>query len=178
MDHLFDPSLMPSGSRQHLPSDLLFRPLCAADGDNGHLELLSVLTSAPQLSAQVYADRFAYMKACPDTYYVTVIADKATGRLVACGTLIIERKFVRGAGLCGHIEDIAVARTMQGRKLGLKIINALEDIAVARGCYKVILDCSKDNVAFYEKCGFAQKECQMVRYLPAYVPATPGAAKL
>jgi glucosamine-phosphate N-acetyltransferase len=58
----------------------------------------------------------------------------------------VERKFVRSAGLVGHIEDIAVSKTMQGRKLGLKIINTLEEIGRGQGCYKIILDCSKDNI--------------------------------
>ena len=33
----------------------------------------------------------------------------------------------------------------------------------AAGCYKVILDCSEDNVPFYAKCGLTKKEVQMVR---------------
>lgn len=32
------------------------------------------------------------------------------------------------------------------------------------GCYKVILDCSVENKAFYEKCGFQQKSVQMAMY--------------
>lgn len=67
-------------------------------------------------------------------------------QVVACGSVIIERKFVRNAGLVGHIEDIAVSQSMQGRKLGMKIINTLVDIGLARGCYKIILDCSEKNI--------------------------------
>lgn len=37
------------------------------------------------------------------------------------------------------------------------------DQAKEVGCYKVILDCSEDNVNFYQKCGFTKKEVQMVR---------------
>lgn len=33
------------------------------------------------------------------------------------------------------------------------------------GCYKVILDCSEDNVRFYERCGFVRKEVQMAAYI-------------
>jgi glucosamine-phosphate N-acetyltransferase len=71
---------------------------------------------------------------------------KPTDTIVGCGSVLVERKFVRGAGLCAHIEDIAVSKSMQGRKLGLRIIQTLTAIAEARGCYKVILDCSKDNI--------------------------------
>jgi glucosamine-phosphate N-acetyltransferase len=67
-------------------------------------------------------------------------------QIVAGGSIILERKFVRSAGRVGHIEDIAVSKRMQGRKLGLRIINTLEEIGRAVGCYKIILDCSKDNI--------------------------------
>lgn len=33
--------------------------------------------------------------------------------------------------------------------------------------YEVILDCSADNVKFYEKCEFKQKEVEMAYYIPA-----------
>jgi glucosamine-phosphate N-acetyltransferase len=42
---------------------------------------------------------------------------------------------------------------------------ALKELAVEKGCYKVILDCSDSNVSFYEKCGFSKTEI-MMRYPP------------
>ncbi len=41
-------------------------------------------------------------------------------------------------GRVGHIEDIAVAKDQQGKKLGLHIILALDHIGEQLGCYKVI----------------------------------------
>lgn len=90
--------------------------------------------------------RFNFLKSCPNTYFTVVFVNKATDQLVAVGTIFVERKFTRGAGIVGHIEDIAVSKTMQGRKLGLYLINTLEEIGRATGCYKVILDCSKENI--------------------------------
>lgn len=37
----------------------------------------------------------------------------------------------------GHIEDIAVSKDQQGKKLGLRIIQALDYVAEKVGCYKV-----------------------------------------
>lgn len=37
----------------------------------------------------------------------------------------------------GHIEDIAVAKDQQGKKLGLKMIQALDYVAEQVGAYKV-----------------------------------------
>src|ERR1700753_1242432 len=44
---------------------------------------------------------------------------------------------IHNLGMVGHIEDIAVAKDQQGKKLGLRIIQALDAVAEAGGCYKV-----------------------------------------
>jgi len=44
---------------------------------------------------------------------------------------------IHNLGLVGHIEDIAVAKDQQGKKLGLRIIQALDYVAEKVGCYKV-----------------------------------------
>ena len=44
---------------------------------------------------------------------------------------------IHGLGMVGHIEDIAVAKDQQGKKLGLSIIQALDYLAEKVGCYKV-----------------------------------------
>lgn len=58
----------------------------------------------------------------------------------------MEQKFTRNLGRVGHIEDIAVDKSMQGRKLGLRIIQALTGISETTGCYKTILNCSDENI--------------------------------
>ncbi len=75
-----------------------------------------------------------------------MIVDKASDRIVSVGTLFVERKFLRGLGAVGHIEDIAVDKSQQGKKLGLRIINALTGISENSGCYKTILNCSESNI--------------------------------
>ena len=86
------------------------------------------------------------MRAAPKTYYSIVIVDKATDRIVAVGAVFIERKFLRGLGSVGHIEDIAVDKNQQGKKLGLRVIQALTGISENSGCYKTILNCSDHNI--------------------------------
>jgi glucosamine-phosphate N-acetyltransferase len=67
-------------------------------------------------------------------------------------------------GAVGHIEDIAVASDQQGKKLGLRVIQALDYVAEQVGCYKSILDCSEKNEGFYVKCGFRKAGLQMAHY--------------
>ena len=71
---------------------------------------------------------------------------------------------IHNLGQVGHIEDIAVAKDQQGKKLGLRIIQALDYVAEQVGCYKSILDCSEANEGFYVKCGFRRAGLQMAHY--------------
>ena len=54
----------------------------------------------------------------------------------------------------GHIEDIAVDADQQGKKLGLRVIQALTGISENSGCYKTILNCSDHNMREFS-CSFS-----------------------
>lgn len=109
------------------------RPLSRSDYSRGHLELLSILTQTPDIGETAWQARFDLLRSYPDSYFPVVIVRKETDRIVACGTVILERKFIRGAGIVGHIEDIATAKDAQGKGLGKRIIEALTGVAFARG---------------------------------------------
>ncbi|TIB70057.1 hypothetical protein E3P77_00013 [Wallemia ichthyophaga] len=153
-------NLIPQSVASTLPAGYSLRPLSSADYDKGHINLLSVLSKATDPGRQAYVQRFNFLKSIPDTYYTIIITDNAD-KVVGCGTVLLERKFLRGLGVVGHIEDIAVDKNQQGKSLGKKIILSLTEIAQSRGAYKVILDCSKENIPFYEKCGYQHKEYEM-----------------
>lgn len=161
---LFDRSLLPSQEHSRLPSSFSFRPLQSDDFHNGHLDPLQDLAYIGKVDEASWANRFAYMKSCPDTYFVLVITNEQ-GRIAGTGTLVAERKFLFETGIQGHIEDIAIAKCHQGRGLGLALLNALSHIAAEVGCYKTILDCSAKNVKFYAKCGYEQGGHEMQRYI-------------
>ncbi|ORX56823.1 acyl-CoA N-acyltransferase [Hesseltinella vesiculosa] len=147
-----------------LPDQYQLRSLGSNDFARGHLDVLSVLTQTGTHTYHDWLDQFQYMQSHADTYFSIVIEDQALDRVVAVGTLFVERKFVHDNGRVGHIEDIAVANDQQGQRLGLRVIQALQYIGRQQGCYKIILDCATKNIPFYEKCGFQQKESQMVMY--------------
>lgn len=164
------------------------RPLASTDYKRGHLSLLTILTSAPDIGELAYTTQFNIMKSTPNTYYTIVIVNKPTDTIVAIGGVFMERKFLRNLGIVGHIEDIAVDKKVQRAKLGLRTIQALTGISEAQGAYKTILNCSTDNIrtfslslqfvklsaegytplqlflAFYQKCGYVQKEHEMAKY--------------
>ena len=81
--------------------------------------------------------------------------------MVGVASMVTINKLIRGGNRVALIEDVAVSKRMGSRGLGKMLIEKLKDLAVEKGCYKTILNCSEDNIGFYEKCGFYQKEVQM-----------------
>ena len=84
--------------------------------------------------------------------------------MVGTGCVVVEKKFIHNLGSVGHIEDIVVRKDQQGKKLGLRIIEALDHISKEVGCYKTILDCSEANEGFYVKCGYKRAGLEMAHY--------------
>ena len=105
------------------------------------------------------------MKALSSTYHTMVIEDTSTRKIIATATLLVELKFLRACGKAAHVEDVVVDASYRGRRLGQRVVDALVAEARARGCYKIILNCSEGNVPFYERLGFKVKDVQMVIYL-------------
>ncbi|KAK9474673.1 acyl-CoA N-acyltransferase, partial [Dipodascopsis tothii] len=134
------------------------RPLRASDHADV-LDVLACLTTVGDVSADQFAAHFDYMKSTGHYYLMVIERDD---KVVACGTLVVERKIIHGCGLVGHVEDIAVSRNEQGNKLGLALIQSLDFIGRKVGCYKNILDCSPLNEPFYAKCGYLNAGFEMV----------------
>ncbi|KAI8391382.1 acyl-CoA N-acyltransferase [Radiomyces spectabilis] len=162
---LFDEAFLSPQVQAALPTGYTLQALRSNDYERGYLKVLELLTEVGDHTKEDFLDQFQFMKKHNDIYYSVTVTDDQTDRIVAVGTILIERKFVHKNGLVGHIEDIAVDAHQQGKKLGLRIIEALKFIGAQRNCYKVILDCAVKNIPFYEKCGFQQKECQMAWYV-------------
>lgn len=99
-----------------------------------------------------------------ENHQILVIENVDTEEIVGVGTLFIEKKLIRNYGKVGHIEDIVVHKKTRGTGLGKKLIEKLTEESKKQGCYKCILDCSEENVPFYEKCSYVKKGIQMGIY--------------
>lgn len=79
--------------------------------------------------------------------------------IYACGTLLIEPKFIHGCSSVGHIEDVVVIPELHHEQIGSRLIAFLVDKALkGHECYKVSLDSKPENAGFYRKMGFDSKE--------------------
>lgn len=71
---------------------------------------------------------------------------------------------IHNRGLCGHIEEVSIAKEQQGKHFGQKMLAALDSVAKNLGCYKTILDCSADKEPFYVKCQYHNSGTEMSHY--------------
>ncbi|EIN04720.1 acyl-CoA N-acyltransferase [Punctularia strigosozonata HHB-11173 SS5] len=166
LDLAFDPSLISPDVKSKMPPDLHIRPLASTDYHRGYLTLLSVLTTTPDPGEAAFVAQFNAMRETPRTYFPIVVVSKASDRIIANGTLFIERKFAHNTASVGHLEEGVVAEDYQGKKLGPRVFQALTYVSESLGCYKTILNCSDKNVRFYENCGMVKKGNEMVKYAP------------
>lgn len=135
------------------------RELRAGDMDNGFLDTLGSLSDVEGLTPEEARRILATMKL--SHLYHFLVAVTSGGRVVGTTTLLVERKFIHGGGLVGHIEDVAVRRGYQGRGVGGSLVKAAVQKAKELGCYKCILDCKDELVEFYERQGFRRHDVGM-----------------
>ena len=80
------------------------------------------------------------------------------GSIIGTATILVENKLLHYGSCVGHIEDVVVDKDCRLSGIGKELIEACVDFCRYKGCYKAILDCSQDNVLFYEQCGFTFSE--------------------
>ena len=71
-------------------------------------------------------------------------------------TLALEWKFIHEAGVRGRIEDVVVEEASRSRGVARSLLTAASQLAVARGVYKLSLDCKAELEQFYSRFGFAR----------------------
>ncbi|KUI60845.1 Glucosamine 6-phosphate N-acetyltransferase [Cytospora mali] len=161
-DSLFSSSLISTEVSSSFPDGFTIRPLQKADFRKGYLDCLRVLTWVGDVTEEEWNERYEEMEQAKGTYYLLAVEHE--NRIVGTGSLIVERKFIHNRGLVGHVEEIAIAKELQGKGLGLKMIQALDSIGKSVGCYKNILNCGPKNEPFYVKCGYHNSGTEMSRY--------------
>lgn len=90
-----------------------------------------------------------------------VVAEDESGTIVGTCTLHLQKKFIRDGGVAGLIEDVAVREDLRGKNIGSLLIQKAIELAKNKKCYKVILSCFPERVAFYERNGFIQESLTM-----------------
>ncbi|CAD5121880.1 unnamed protein product [Dimorphilus gyrociliatus] len=171
INYLFDPNILEeidwskikcnfqNGVSYKKPGDgLVVRPLRDDDIHRDYLLLMSQLTKVGIVTEEQFKKRFEDMKRCEGTYYILVIEDKSTNKIVGSSSLIFEQKFIHSAGQRGRIEDVVVNGDYRGKQLGKLLVQLLVLLGELLGVYKLSLECKHDKVGFYENFGFAKDD--------------------
>ena len=139
-------------------TDVKIREIEKSDLEKGFLESLDSLRLASDLGFDKAREVFDKIKSNPNhKIFVAQVGEKIVGST----TLFMEPKFIHHGGLVGHIEDVVVAKEVQGKGIGEKLIEVSLNFAKNCGCYKTILDCVEDINPFYEKIGFKKHSNSM-----------------
>tara|TARA_B110000908_G_C10259217_1_gene457907 strand:- start:3349 stop:3777 length:429 start_codon:yes stop_codon:yes gene_type:complete len=129
------------------------------DDYNSVYHLLQQLTEVGEYDPAKYAQ---YIDTLSPNIHIVVLCTPT--QIIGLGTIIIEHKIIHSFSKVGHIEDIVIDVSYNGKGYGQQLIQYLIDYAQQQGCYKVILDCSDEVKEFYTKCGFTQKNISMGIY--------------
>lgn len=185
-DTLFAESLIDKSVKDALPESYSMRPLSRNDYSKGYFECLQALTWTGQVTKERFEEHYDWMKSKGDGWFYNVVIEH-DNRVVGTAVLIVERKLyvirtqsrkieelimisrsIWGLGMCGHVEDVSVAQAYQGKRLGLRLIQALNSIAQNIGCQRCILNCSAENEGFYAKCGYKRGSLEMKLDFPGF----------
>jgi len=120
--------------------------------------ILSQLTELGDVSREQFLDAFQKMKACKNTYFVTLIEDTTTNEIVGSATLLLEQKIIHSCALRGRIEDVVVHNSHRGKQLGKLLVEILKQLGKHLECYKISLDCRDQVIKFYTQLGFNREE--------------------
>ena len=143
-----------------------FRPLCNRDFEKGFCDVLKELTSCDtdeENFGEIWWKMYEINQIAPQ-YLIVVWEDIDSGGIVACGSIIIENKFIHDWHSVWHIEDIVVSKEYNGRWLWKHLIKLLVELWKRQSCYKVILDCTGDVLPFYQWCWFETKNLWLAIY--------------
>jgi len=129
---------------------------------SGYFETLAFLTKAPVIEIGKAKQIFERFKQTGKIVYVAEVEGKG---IVCTLALLIEQKFIHGGKPVAHIEDVVTKKEWEKKGIASKLMEIAIKKAKQQGCYKVILDCSPENVKFYESFDAYKCEIQMRRDL-------------
>lgn len=126
-------------------ADYIFRELTLYDKKQ-YLDLLFEFTNYKyDISDEEFIKRYDSNKKIIVIYH--------NNQLIGAGTIYKLNKLHNNS--ISQIEDIIIAQNYRGSGLGKRLIDVLVKIGLDDfKSYKVILNCSDENISFYEKCGF------------------------
>ena len=138
---------------------MIIRNIHYNDFDKNLIQLYNQLSYCSIIDKNIF--KF-FLEKLNDEHNIFVV--EYNNKIIAAITYFIETKIIRDMGKVLHIEDLVVDKEYRNKHLGKKLIEKTIEIGKKNNCYKIILNCSKDYINYYEKFGFKLKNNQMAIY--------------
>jgi GNAT superfamily N-acetyltransferase len=90
------------------------------------------------------------------TKHIIIIFEEGD-KIIATGTLFIERKLTYNISFLGHIENVFVDECYRSKGIGKQIVSYLINYAIENKCYRTDLACYEELIPFYEEFGFTKR---------------------
>jgi glucosamine-phosphate N-acetyltransferase len=142
-------------------SNFTIREIEERDLQRGFFETLANLTEVGNISNDTTSSNNILQRIKSNSLHKIFVAVNDEGEVIGSITLLIEQKFIHDGGRVGHIEDVVTKKGYEGLGIASALIERTLEFARTNRCYKVILDCSEKNIAFYEKHGFRKHSINM-----------------
>jgi glucosamine-phosphate N-acetyltransferase len=85
-------------------------------------------------------------------------------KIIGCGSFFILNKVHTNP--IGQIEDVVIDKNYRGLGYGKLLIDFLVKFGKEKTtCYKIVLNCTQENLEFYHKCGFKEiaNQCKYIK---------------
>ena len=125
------------------------------------INLMNQLSPCKIHNIEKIKEYYCFVNSSNNQYHYVIEHDDI---IVCTATLLIEKKIIHNFKSVAHIEDLIVHENYRKKGLGKKMINKLIEISKNNNCYKIILNCKKDHIPFYEKNNFVNKNVEMSLY--------------
>jgi glucosamine-phosphate N-acetyltransferase len=129
---------------------------------SGFIETMANMNDISDLDLEQLKDIWNKAKQ-QGAYFLVAVSDEEDSKdqIVATVKLLIEPKFFHEGKAAGHIEDVVTRQGFEGQGLAKALLFEAIKIAEQNNCYKIILDCKKELVGFYNKVGFEDHDICM-----------------
>jgi ribosomal protein S18 acetylase RimI-like enzyme len=85
-------------------------------------------------------------------------------KVVSTAMLLVQINLTHNGRPYGHIENVVTLPEYRNQGFARMLVNHLINVCKSRDCYKIILDCKEENMAFYKKVGFEGTGEMEMRY--------------
>jgi len=134
------------------------RELKTDDYNNDYLSLLSQYyqLDSTKMTQEYFNKQYELLKK-KTNYYIRVITEPSSGKIIASGSVFIEFKFVFNLSKVAYIDDIIVDEEYRNNGLGKKLLEHLKMLANANGCIKINIITPDNAIYFFKNNGFTSE---------------------